>query len=54
KLDDEIKKEVAQAAELAKADSELPPEELFTSIYKDPPASMRVRGCDDTIWGATK
>ena len=53
-MDDEIKKEVAAAAEAAKADPELPPEELYSYIYKNPPANIRVRGCDDTIWGATK
>ncbi|GFR61464.1 pyruvate dehydrogenase E1 component subunit alpha [Elysia marginata] len=54
KMDDEIKKEVATAAEQAKTDPELPPEELYTFIYKNPPANTRVRGCDDTIWAATK
>ncbi|RUS92032.1 hypothetical protein EGW08_000245 [Elysia chlorotica] len=54
KMDDEIKKEVAAAAEAAKTDPELPLEELYTYIYKNPPANTRVRGCDDTVWAPTK
>lgn len=54
KMDDEIKKEVATAADQAKTDPELPPEELYTYIYKNPFPNYRVRGCDDTIWAATK
>jgi pyruvate dehydrogenase E1 component alpha subunit len=54
KIEDDIKKEVADAAELSKTDPELPPEELYTYIFSDPPQGMKVRGCDDTIWAATK
>ena len=54
-MDDEIKKEVAAASEAAKTDPELPPEELYTYIYKNPELLYRkIRGCDDTIWAATK
>jgi len=54
KIDDEVKKEINAAAEIAKSDAELPLEELYTHIYVDPPKDMLVRGCDDTIWAPTK
>lgn len=54
KIEDEIKKEVADAAELSKTDPELPPEELYSYIFANPPPQMKVRGCDDTILVPTK
>ncbi|XP_005102325.1 probable pyruvate dehydrogenase E1 component subunit alpha, mitochondrial [Aplysia californica] len=54
KLEDEVKKEVGEAAELAKTDPELPLNELYTHIYVDPPKDMKVRGCDDSIWSDTR
>lgn len=54
KIDDDVKKEVAEAAELAKTDPELALEELYTHIYVDPPKDMKVRGCDDSIWASTR
>uniref|UniRef100_A0A0B6ZA53 Pyruvate dehydrogenase E1 component subunit alpha n=1 Tax=Arion vulgaris TaxID=1028688 RepID=A0A0B6ZA53_9EUPU len=54
KIEDEIKKEVADAAELSKTDPELAPEELYNYIISNPPAGMKIRGCDDTIWASTK
>lgn len=49
-----MKKEVADAAELAKTDPELPLEELYNSILAEPPKEMQVRGCDDTIWAPSR
>jgi len=54
KIDDEAKKVVAEAAELAKTDPELDVSELYTNIFVDPPTDMKVRGCDDSIWAATR
>nr|KAG5711111.1 hypothetical protein BaRGS_004755 [Batillaria attramentaria] len=54
KIDGEVRKEVEEAAERAKTDPELPLEELYTHIYTQPPADMRIRGCDPTIWAPTK
>ncbi|KAI8791823.1 pyruvate dehydrogenase E1 component subunit alpha mitochondrial [Biomphalaria glabrata] len=54
KIEEEIKKEVADAAELAKNDPELPPEELYTHVYMDPPPNFKIRGCDDSILAATR
>ncbi|XP_059153966.1 probable pyruvate dehydrogenase E1 component subunit alpha, mitochondrial [Physella acuta] len=54
KIEEDIKKEVGDAAELSKTDAELPVEELYSHIYVNPPADMKVRGCDDSIWAATK
>lgn len=45
---------VDKAAEKAKTDPELPLEELYTNIYVQPPSDMKVRGCDPTIWAATR
>lgn len=54
KIDNEVKKEVADAAELAKTDGVLDLPELYTNIYVDAPKDMKVRGCDDSIWAATR
>ena len=44
---------VDEAANKAKADPELPLEDLYNAIYIDPPADMEVRGCDTTIYAKT-
>ncbi|CAG5117820.1 unnamed protein product [Candidula unifasciata] len=49
KIEDEIKKEVGDAAELSKSDPELPAEALYTHVYSNPPPGYKIRGCDDTI-----
>jgi len=54
KIEDECKKEVAEAGEKAKTDPELAVEELYTNILVDPPKDMLVRGCDDSIFAATR
>ncbi|CAL1538020.1 unnamed protein product [Lymnaea stagnalis] len=54
KIEDDVKKEVGDAAELAKTDPELPLEELYSHIYMNPPQDMKVRGCDDTVFASTK
>jgi len=54
KVDQAVRKEVEEAAEKAKTDPELPLEELYTDIYYQPPADMKVRGADSSIWAATR
>ncbi|KAK7107526.1 probable pyruvate dehydrogenase E1 component subunit alpha, mitochondrial [Littorina saxatilis] len=54
KIDVAVRKEVEEAAEKAKTDPELPLEALYHDIYNQPPAGMRVRGCDPTIWADSK
>ena len=53
-IDANVRKMVDGAAEKAKTDPELPLEELYTNIYVQPPSDMKVRGCDPTIWAATR
>ncbi|XP_060562467.1 pyruvate dehydrogenase E1 component subunit alpha, mitochondrial-like [Ruditapes philippinarum] len=53
KIDQDVRKQVDEAASKAKTDSELPLEELYNSILVDPPSDMLVRGCDDSIWAKT-
>ncbi|WAR07517.1 ODPA-like protein [Mya arenaria] len=49
-----IENGLATAEELkAKSDAELPVEELYNSVMVDPPADMRIRGCDVTIQAKT-
>jgi len=54
KIEDEVKKVVNAAGGAAKTDPELPVEDLYTHIFVDPPSDMKIRGCDDSIWAATK
>lgn len=54
KIDGEIRKEVDEAADRAKTDPELPTDELYNSIYIDPPSGLKVRGCDSTLHLPTK
>ncbi|XP_041352268.1 probable pyruvate dehydrogenase E1 component subunit alpha, mitochondrial [Gigantopelta aegis] len=49
KVDTEIRKKVEEAAQLAKTDSELPLDELYTHIHSQPTPDFKVRGCDPTI-----
>nr|KAG5705270.1 hypothetical protein BaRGS_010721 [Batillaria attramentaria] len=50
-IDNDVKKEVNEAAEKAKTDPELPLSELYTHIYHQPEPDMKVRGCDITVVG---
>lgn len=54
KIDGEIRKVVDEASEKAKTDPELPVEELYNSLFIDPPSDLKVRGCDATIKASTK
>lgn len=54
KIDQDVRKQVDEAASKAKTDPELPLEELYNSIMVDPPADMRIRGCDDSILVKTR
>ena len=54
KIDGEIRKVVDEASEKAKTDPELPVEELYNSIFIDPPSDLKVRGCDATIKASTR
>lgn len=54
KIDQDVRKQVDEAASKAKTDPELPLEELYNSIMVEPPADMRVRGCDDSILVKTR
>ena len=49
-----IRKEVDEASERAKTDPELPVEELYSSLFIDPPSDLKIRGCDATIRASTK
>jgi len=53
-IDNDVRKRVDEAAEVAKTDPELPLEELYTYIMVDPPKDMQVRGCDPTIYAPTR
>ncbi|XP_052810320.1 probable pyruvate dehydrogenase E1 component subunit alpha, mitochondrial isoform X2 [Mya arenaria] len=53
KIEQDIRKQVDEAATKAKSDAELPVEELYNSVMVDPPADMRIRGCDVTIQAKT-
>ncbi|KAH9525019.1 hypothetical protein Btru_000120 [Bulinus truncatus] len=50
KIEDDVKKEVNDAAELAKNDPELPLEELYTHVYADPPADFKIRVIKNKYW----
>ncbi|XP_052263804.1 probable pyruvate dehydrogenase E1 component subunit alpha, mitochondrial [Dreissena polymorpha] len=52
-IERDIRKNVDEAAAKAQADPELPLEELYKAIIKDPPADMRVRGCELSIQAKT-
>ena len=54
KIDGEIRKMVDDASDKAKTDPELPVEELYNSVFIDPPSELRIRGCDYTLNMATK
>ncbi|KAL5010554.1 hypothetical protein ScPMuIL_012859 [Solemya velum] len=46
KIETEVRKEVEEASDIAKTDPELPLDELYKNIISQPPADMKVRGCD--------
>ncbi len=46
KMDKEVKKEIDEAVQQARADAELPLSELYTNIYSQPPADYQIRTCD--------
>ncbi|KAH3736704.1 hypothetical protein DPMN_043277 [Dreissena polymorpha] len=52
-IEQDVRKHVDEAAAKAQADPELPLEELYNAIIIDPPADMRVRGCDVSILAKT-
>ena len=54
KIDTSIRKEVDEASERAKTDPELPLEEMYNSVYIDPPSNLKIRGCDSTLHATTK
>ena len=49
KIDNDVKKDIADAAERAKTDPEIPLNELYNKIYYQPPPDYSVRGCDITL-----
>ncbi|KAL4232653.1 Pyruvate dehydrogenase E1 component subunit alpha [Mactra antiquata] len=53
KIEQDVRKQVDEAASKAKADPELPLEELYNAIIVDPPSDMRIRGCDLSIQAKT-
>ncbi|GAB1600261.1 pyruvate dehydrogenase E1 component subunit alpha, mitochondrial-like [Argonauta hians] len=53
KIDLEVRKEVDVAVTAAKSDPELPTEELYTHVYKNPPNGMKIRGCDNFSYHPT-
>lgn len=53
KIDLEVRKEVDVAVTAAKSDPELPIEELYTDVYKNPPSGMKIRGCDNLSYHPT-
>lgn len=54
KIDTEVRKEVEEAAETAKSDTELGVDQLYNQIYHNPPADYNVRGCDPLTFGLSK
>ncbi|XP_014781887.1 pyruvate dehydrogenase E1 component subunit alpha, mitochondrial [Octopus bimaculoides] len=53
KIDLEVRKEVDVAVTAAKSNPELPIEELYTHVYKNPPSGMKIRGCDNYSYHPT-
>ena len=54
KIDQEIRKEIDEAVAKARADAELPLEELYNNIYSQPTPGVDVRGLSSYNYHPTK